>query len=92
MVRTRGAGRAQRAAGSSTTARKISCIREDALDEGELTARRPLHLAGTIAILHVGGMDDDSQQEAERIDDEVARASRDLQRDRTSGEPKYLRH
>ena len=56
----------------------ISCIREDALDEGEQTARRPQHLAGAIAILHVGGMDDHTQQEAERIDEEVALASREL--------------
>ena len=56
----------------------IPCIREDALDEGEQTACRAQHLAGTIAILHVGGMDDHAQQEAERIDEDVALASRDL--------------
>ena len=53
-------------------------IREDALDEGEQTACRAQHLAGTIAILHVGRMDDHAQQEAERIDEDVALASRDL--------------
>jgi hypothetical protein len=36
----------------------VPCIREDALDEGKQTARRPQHLAGTIAILHVGGVHD----------------------------------
>jgi hypothetical protein len=56
----------------------ISGIREDALDEGEQAARRAQHLASTIAILHVGGMDDYTQQEAERIDKDVALASRDL--------------
>jgi len=36
---------------------------------------RAQHLASTIAILHVGGMDDYTQQEAERIDKDVALAS-----------------
>jgi len=35
-------------------------------------------LAGTVAILHVGGVDDHAQQEAERIDEDVALASLDL--------------
>jgi len=56
----------------------IPCIRKDAVDEGKQTARRPQHLAGTIAILHVGGVDDHTQQEAERIDEDVALASLDL--------------
>lgn len=53
----------------------IPCIRKDAVDEGKQTARCPQHLAGTIAILHVGGVDDHAQQEAERIDEDVALAS-----------------
>ena len=56
----------------------VACIGEDALDEGKQTARRPQHLAGTIAILQVGGVDDHTQQQAERIDEDVAFASRDL--------------
>jgi hypothetical protein len=32
----------------------------------------------TIAILHIGRMDDDVQQEAERIDEDVPLAARDL--------------
>ena len=56
----------------------VPCVRKDAFNEGKQTARRAQHLAGTIAILHVGGMDDHTQQEAERIDEDVALASRDL--------------
>ena len=56
----------------------VACIREDALDERKQTACRAQHLAGTIAILHVGGVDDHTQQQAERIDEDVALAPRDL--------------
>jgi len=56
----------------------IPGISKDAFDEGKQTARRPQHLASTIAILHVGGVDDHAQQQAERIDEDVALASRDL--------------
>jgi hypothetical protein len=35
-------------------------------------------LAGTIAILHIGRVDNHAQQEAERIDEDVALASLDL--------------
>ena len=56
----------------------VPCICEDALDEGKQTARRAQHLARTIAILHVGGLNDHAQQEAERIDEDVALASGNL--------------
>lgn len=56
----------------------VACIGEDALDERKQTARRAQHLAGTIAILHVGGVNDHAQQQAERIDQDMALASRDL--------------
>ena len=56
----------------------IPGIREDALDEGKQTTRRAQHLAGAIAILHVGRVNDHAQQQAERIDEDVALASRDL--------------
>ena len=36
------------------------------------------NVAHTVAILNVGGVDDDAQQEAERIDENVALAPRDL--------------
>ena len=56
----------------------VACIREDAFDEGKQTARRAQHLAGTIAILHVGGVDDHAQQQAERVDEDVTLAPRDF--------------
>ena len=36
------------------------------------------HKPGAVAILHIGGMDDDIQQEAERIDEDMPLAARDL--------------
>jgi len=56
----------------------IAGIAEDALDEGEGAARLSQHVAHAVAVLHIGGMDDDAQQEAERIDEDVALAPRDL--------------
>ena len=53
-------------------------IGEGALDEGERTPRSAEQLAGTIPVLHIGGMNDDAQQEAERVDDDVSLAARDL--------------
>ena len=57
----------------------IAGIGEDAFDEGEQAARAPIETSrGAIAILDIGGMDDDVQQEAERIDEDMALATRDL--------------
>jgi hypothetical protein len=56
----------------------IAGIGEDALDEGEGAARLPQHLTHAVAILNVGGMHDDTQQEAERIDQDVPLAARNL--------------
>ena len=56
----------------------VAGIGEDGLDEGERPARRAKQLAGAVAVLHVGEMDDDAQQQAERIDEDVALAPRDL--------------
>ena len=56
----------------------VAAVGEDGLDEGERTARGSKQLAGAVAILHVGGMDDDAQQQAECIDEDVALAPRDL--------------
>jgi len=55
----------------------VACIGEDALDERKQPARRAQHLAGTIAILHVGRVHDHAQQQAERIDQDMTLASRD---------------
>lgn len=57
----------------------VAGIGEDALDEGEEAARAPVEdEPRAIAILHVGRMDDDVQQEAERVDEDVPLAARDL--------------
>ena len=56
----------------------IAGIGEDAFDEGKRAACCAQQFAGTVAILHVGGMDHDAQQETERIDEDMALAARDL--------------
>ena len=57
----------------------ISSVGEDTLDEGEQAARASIEdQPSAITILHVGGMDDDIQQEAERVDEDVPLAALDL--------------
>ena len=56
----------------------IAGIGEDALDEGEQAARLAQQFAGAVAILHIGGMHAHAQQEAERIDKDVALAPGNL--------------
>jgi hypothetical protein len=57
----------------------ITGIGKDALDEREEAARAPVeNERHTITVLHVGRMDDDLQQEAERIDENMPLAARDL--------------
>src|SRR2546430_1387741 len=57
----------------------IAGIGEDALDEGEEAARAPIeNQPRPVAVLDVGGMDDDVQQKTERIDKDVALAPDDL--------------
>src|SRR3979490_124528 len=57
----------------------IAGIGEDALDEGEEAARAPIeNQPRPVAVLNVGGMDDDVQQKAERINKDVALAPDDL--------------
>ena len=57
----------------------ISSIGEDALDEGKETTRPVIeNQQCAIAILHVGRMDDDIQEEAQGIDEDVPLAARDL--------------
>lgn len=54
-------------------------IGEDAFDERKQAARAPVeNQPGAIAILDVGRMDDDVQQEAERVDEDVPLATLDL--------------
>ena len=56
----------------------IAGVGEDAFDERKGSARLSQHVAQAVAILDVGGMDDDAQQEAERIDEDVPLATCDL--------------
>ena len=57
----------------------ITGIGKDALDEGKEVARAPIeNQPSPVAVLKVGGMDDDIQQKAERIDKDVALAPGDL--------------
>lgn len=59
--------------------RVIAGIGEDALDEGKQAARAPVEdQAGAVAVLYVGRMNDDVQQKAERVDEDVPFAARDL--------------
>ena len=54
-------------------------IGEDAFDEGEATARATVEdQQRAIAILQIGGVDDDVQQEAERVDENMPLAARDF--------------
>ena len=57
----------------------IAGIGEDALDEGEQAAGASIeNQPGPVAVLNVGGMDDDVQQETERVDKDMALAPDDL--------------
>jgi hypothetical protein len=57
----------------------IAGIGEDTFDEGKQPACTPVEdQPSAVAILHVGRVDDDVQQEAERVDKDVPLAARDL--------------
>jgi hypothetical protein len=56
----------------------ISAVAIDQRDEGEQAARTAQHGEGAVTILHVGGMNDDAQEKAERIDENMPLAARDL--------------
>jgi hypothetical protein len=57
----------------------IAGIGKDALDEGKKAARASIeNQPRPVAVLNVGGMDDDVQQKAERIDKDVSLAPGDL--------------
>ncbi len=57
----------------------VAGIGEDTLEEREETARTPIeNEPRAVAILHVGRMNNDIQQETERIDENVPLAARDL--------------
>ena len=56
----------------------VSGIGKDALDKREGSPRRAQQVARAIAVLHVGRVDDHAQQEAQRIDQDVALAAGDF--------------
>ena len=57
----------------------IAGIGENALNEGKEAACTPVeHQLGAVAVLDVGRVDDDVQQEADRVDEEMPLAARDL--------------
>ncbi len=57
----------------------IAGIGKDALDEGKKASRAPIeNQPCSVAILHTSGMNDDIQEKAERIDEDVPLAARDL--------------
>jgi len=57
----------------------VAGIGEDALDEGEQAAGAPIeHQPRAVAILHIGGMDHDVQEKAERVDENMPLAARNL--------------
>ena len=56
----------------------VAGIGEDALDEGERAPCRAQQFAGAVAVLNVGGMNDDAQQEAQRVDQDVPLATLDF--------------
>jgi len=71
---TTGAGGRSRSAWSL-----IAGIGEDARNEGEEAAGASIeNEPRPVAVLNIGGMDDDVQQEAERIDKDMALAPGDL--------------
>jgi hypothetical protein len=55
----------------------IASVTDDALDEGEQSARLPQQRLGAVAVLHTGGMDDDCQQHADGVGQQVALAADD---------------
>ena len=56
----------------------ISTVAIDQFDEGEQAACTAQHGECAVAILHVGGMNDDAQEKAERIDENMPLAALNL--------------
>jgi hypothetical protein len=56
----------------------IAGVGEDALDEREAPTRPAEQPADAVAVLDVGGVDLDAQQQSERVDEDVPLAASDL--------------
>ena len=56
----------------------VASVGKDTFDERKGSPRRAQQVARAVAILHVGRVDGDAQQEAKRIDEDVPLAAGDL--------------
>jgi hypothetical protein len=56
----------------------VAAVGEDAFDEGEQSARATQQERRAVAVLHIGRMDDDVQQQAERVDEDMPLAAGDF--------------
>src|SRR5208282_3740487 len=56
----------------------VATISEDALDEWEQSSRPAQEMEGAVAVLNVSGMNDNAQQETQRVDQDVPLATFDL--------------
>ena len=56
----------------------VSAISKDAFDERKQSSRPAQQLEGTVTVLNIGRMNDDVQQEAQRVDQDVPLATFDL--------------
>lgn len=56
----------------------VSAISKDALDEWEQPSRTVQQMKGAVAVLNIGGVNHDVQQEAQRVDQDVPLATFDL--------------
>ena len=57
---------------------RVSAVSKNALDEREQSSRPAQQVEGAIAVLNIGGMNDDVQQETQRVDQDVPLATLDL--------------
>jgi len=55
----------------------VSAISKDTFNERKHPSRLAQHLEGAVTILNIGGMNDDAQQEAQRVDQDVPLAALD---------------
>jgi len=56
----------------------IAAVGKDDLDEWKQATGSAQQFAGAVAVLHVGRMDRDVQEQTERVDEDVPLAARDL--------------
>lgn len=56
----------------------ISSVSEDALNERKTPPRLPQQITRSVTVLNIGGQHAHAEQEAERVDEDVALAARDF--------------